>query len=372
MTTERAQGAPTGVDTRRPVPVDVWVDEPGGWQQWPEGGGPTDLQDGLPQDRGRTWVIAHDTAGLLSAARLMGSQQRTVEALNRHLPANGVRRTRLHPGGDKEVLLTLPTVEFLEATRDVETGWVTALLYDRTVLTVEEGGAHVLATAARQLKEEGPRADQVSHPVLAALLHTLITTAADVEDDVGEAVAATEREVFSSEPAGDMAKQVYDLKREITEARRAIMPVGTVLPELIERLTDAHPEHQRPQWLDRVEVAVDRIDQHLDQEDSLLSDMLNVHLSQVSVQQNEDMRRISAWAAIIAVPTFIAGVYGMNVQHIPTTDWRYGFAFSMALMAASAVVLWFIFRRSGWWGPPRPRSRPHLHRSRPPAAPPPS
>jgi magnesium transporter len=85
--------------------------------------------------------------------------------------------------------------------------------------------------------------------------------------------------------------------------------------------------------------------------DDLLSAALSAHLARVGVQQNEDMRRISAWVAIVAVPTMIAGIYGMNFRHMPELQWRYGYGFALALMAGSCWVLYKLFRRARWLGP---------------------
>ena len=82
--------------------------------------------------------------------------------------------------------------------------------------------------------------------------------------------------------------------------------------------------------------------------DALLDAMLSVYLSNVSVRQNEDMRKISAWAAMITVATLIAGIYGMNFRHMPELAWPYGYPFALVLMAGACLLLFRAFRRSGW------------------------
>jgi magnesium transporter len=80
----------------------------------------------------------------------------------------------------------------------------------------------------------------------------------------------------------------------------------------------------------------------------LLTSVLEANLTQVGVRQNQDMRRISAWVAIVAVPTMIAGIYGMSFQHIPKLTWTFGYPLALAVMAAACVVLYRAFRRNGW------------------------
>ncbi|NUS40946.1 MAG: magnesium and cobalt transport protein CorA, partial [Terrabacter sp.] len=154
----------------------------------------------------------------------------------------------------------------------------------------------------------------------------------------------TERVVFDR-TTDDPVQRLYDLKREITEARRALLPVSAELPELT---TDERRVVADRRTLERVASTVERIDRHLDAHDDLLSDMLQVHLSQVSVRQNEDMRKISAWAAILVYPTVIAGIYGMNFSHMPELHWLLGYPFALLLMAVGCAVLYRVFRRVGW------------------------
>ena len=82
--------------------------------------------------------------------------------------------------------------------------------------------------------------------------------------------------------------------------------------------------------------------------DSLLTSVLDANLAQVSVRQNEDMRRISAWVAIAAVPTLLAGIWGMNFQHMPELSWQYGYGFALAVIAGVCTSLYVMFKRSGW------------------------
>jgi magnesium transporter len=91
-----------------------------------------------------------------------------------------------------------------------------------------------------------------------------------------------------------------------------------------------------------------RVIDHVESYDRLLTDILNAHLAQITVQQNSDMRKISAWVAIAAVPTMIAGIYGMNFENMPELKWHYGYYIVVALMAVVCLGLYRAFRKSGW------------------------
>jgi magnesium transporter len=155
--------------------------------------------------------------------------------------------------------------------------------------------------------------------------------------------------VFSTErtsDAGDSAR-IYVLKRELAEVRRAVLPLRDPVARLATGNVPAVPEKAQPFFRD-VSDHLARAAETVDSLDSLLSTAFDAHLAQISLQQNNDMRKISAGAALVVVPTLIAGIYGMNFPLWPSRDWAGGFWFAVVLMAASAGALWLVFKRSGW------------------------
>lgn len=334
------------MESRRPAPPFVVQASGREWKQ----------SDAAPRRRttSPTWVAAADLDGLVTAAREWGLDDGTVDLLERRVErladSQGSPSAFSHvdraPAGD--LLMSTPTTWYDEDTVDVHTGEVTVVLCGTLVLAAETGGAHVIGDAARRLLSGAPTPDSGSREVLAALVFTILGQAGEVELGLGEAVAATERLVFTPE-RGDPVERIYRLKREIAEARRAFSPIMAAMPEF-----EAQAEEERRSadrawaWLARVQVTVDRLDRHLSGHDELLGDMLQAHLAQVSVRQNEDMRKISAWAAMITVPTLIAGIYGMNFRHMPELSWLVGYPLVIAVMAGVCWWLYRAFRRSGW------------------------
>jgi len=325
--------------------------------------------DDLPDD-GAAWVVAPDGDDLVALATRCGVSAQGVRLLEEHplgLPAHDSSgrhlRARVNRSNDGELVLSLPTVSYDEGTRDVRTGLLTCVVTERLILTCEHGDAHVQDRSAQKLCDGLPVPDHGVRQVLAAMLLTLVNRASDVETALGDAVAEVEQLVVAPaartgrpDATHDPLGAVYALKREIAEARRALGPMTSALPELEaedEAARDAHRLRGRrnassAEWLRHVRERSDRIDAHLDAHDDLLDTMLSVHLSNVSVRQNEDMRKISAWAAMITVPTLVAGIYGMNFRHMPELSWYFGYPSSLALMAGACLVLYRAFRRSGW------------------------
>ncbi|MGY4642263.1 magnesium and cobalt transport protein CorA [Cellulomonas sp. URHB0016] len=312
----------------------------------------------LEHDRGpgggARWVVVQEPGRLVDAARRYGLGEGVVAALeHRGASAHPVSpslpmRARVDRTLGGELVLTVPTLSYVEQTRDVRTGALTCVVGPDVLLMCELGDAQVIEHAEHKLTSGTAVPDRGVQQVLAAVLLTLVATASEVEIALGEATAETERVVFSSDGRTRSVEQIYDLKREIAEARHALGPVTTVLPDLLAEEEEASGGAAAPPWLRRLQASTDRVDRHLDAHDRLLGDMLSAHLAQVSVQQNEDMRKISAWAAMIAVPTLVAGVYGMNFRHMPELDWTYGYPAALVGMAVACWVLFRVFRRSGW------------------------
>lgn len=311
------------------------------------------VQDGTPTD-GARWVIVGSMEGLSDAARRYGISDRAITLLEHripgvHPPAPGhAQRARVDRSPDGELILTTPTLSYVESTHDVNTGALTTVIGTDVVLMAELGDAQVLDRAVAKLTGGFPVPDEGVHQVLAVVVLTLVAEASDVEIGLGDAVADAEQLVFSTARQRSPLQEIYDLKREIAEARRALSPVTSVLPELMAEAEEGPGRRLSQPWLRRAEAWVDRVDKHLDGYDDLLSDMLSVHLSQVSVRQNEDVRKISSWAAIAAAPTLVASIYGMNFEHMPELDWTYGYPLAIAAMGAVCVTLYRLFRRSGW------------------------
>lgn len=256
-------------------------------------------------------------------------------------PGRPKPRVELLEGGG--IHLVAPTLGFNDPT-DVVTGEVTCLVHGDVVLTAETGPAGVLDRVQERLAQPQVFPDRLTGGLLSALLLALVETAADVEDMIADAVVSLEGVVFS--PRADApVERLYEVKREIAEARRALEPLRAELPDL---LTDADETSPGDAWVRRVISAVDRLDRRLEDHDELLADMLSAHLALVSVAQNEQMRTISAWAATLAVPTLVGTIYGMNFVHMPELHWTIGYPLALGFMAVVGATVNLLFRRSGW------------------------
>ncbi len=313
-------------------------------------------------DGAALWVRVADVTSFRALAESLHPEVRRLLAGLRHDDAAGMRRAFAHVAylGEDWLLVAAPTVWFTEDDRQVSTGELKCLTGPGVVVTFESGDAQVHEHVLSRLAQAGPPTHD--GPVVGAAatgpslrpairvtgtaLVALVSRGSQVELELGDAVADVEHTVFGASRS-DPTPAIYGLKREISEARRALMPLAAELPELLDGAEGSRIAFDR-RVLDRLAASVERIDRHLDAQDDLLSDMLSVHLSRVSVRQNEDMRKISAWAAIIVFPTVVAGIYGMNFTHMPELHWVLGYPLALAVMAAGCTVLFRAFRRAGW------------------------
>src|SRR4051812_17931965 len=235
-------------------------------------------------DRGRragpAWVCVPDVATIADAASRLGVPEQVVREAGHRGPLGRTGRPHVEHLSAGGIYIILPTLSYAAASRDVHTGLVTALVTRDVAVTAEEGDGDVLGATADKLRSPGPHPETGGRQVLAALLATLVATAAEVETALGEAVADTERFVFAANPE-DPLERIYDLKREIAEARRALLPFSSELLDLAPETADGR-SFETTAWLRRLVSVVDRIDGRLDAHDRLLGDMLQVRLSQVS------------------------------------------------------------------------------------------
>ena len=161
-----------------------------------------------------------------------------------------------------------------------------------------------------------------------------------------EDVDEVEASVFSADRTQD-TQRIYVLKREVAEVRRAVQPLRVPMQRFATASYPFVPPESSHFFRD-VADHVTRVSEVIETLDMLLSTAFDAHLARISVQQNEDMRKISAWVAIAAVGTLVAGIYGMNFEHMPELRWRYGYPLVLVLLAVACLSLWRTFKRRGW------------------------
>jgi magnesium transporter len=248
---------------------------------------------------------------------------------------------------DNTIFVVLKTLRYIEETSDIETGEVMMFVGDRFVVTVRRGDANPLAGVRQRLEADPEVLSHGAMSVVHAVMDSIVDNYERVDAEVAQDLDDIETVVFSGSRDAD-STVIYRLKREVLEFKRAASPLVAPLRMLHDGSRSPLPNKEVRLLFRDVADHLLRVIDHVETYDKLLTDILSAHLAQVSVQQNSDMRRISAWVAIAAVPTMVAGIYGMNFENMPELRWEYGYYLVLALMAAAAGLMYRAFRRSGW------------------------
>nr|WP_274388140.1 magnesium/cobalt transporter CorA [Salsipaludibacter albus] len=257
------------------------------------------------------------------------------------------QRPKLERYGDS-IFLVMKTVGFEQAQDDeLHIGEIMVFLGDGFIVTVRHGSFTGLSDIRQRLEDE-PRMLRTG---AGAVLHSVADRVVDayevVLDDLAPDVQDIERQVFAP-GRHDLAERLYHAKREVQTIRRAVAPLGDVSSQLAGREPPLHVDPALRPYMRDVHDHVLRSHERLTVLDDLLSDALATNVAQIGLRQNEDMRKISAWVGIVAVPTMVAGIYGMNFEHMPELEWRYGYFVALGLMVAIAFGLYRAFKRTGW------------------------
>ena len=288
------------------------------------------------------WIGIHkpEQGDLERLRSLFGLHELAVDdAQNPH------QRPKIEDYGE-DVFVVLKTAHYHEAREEVHFGEIHLFAGPGYVITVRHGPGSEL-TSARHNLEVRPDlirlgAASAVWAVLDKVVDDYIPVADAIEDDVEE----VEKDVFDDDIPAPTAR-IYNLKREVIEFHRAVWPLLNPLETLEQGGFERVPEDLRSYFRDVADHAK-RVDEQVSAQRELLTSVLQANLALVSVNQNIVVKQISAVAGIIAVPTFVASVYGMNFDNMPELHWHLGYAYALALMAVCVVALAAFFRRIDW------------------------
>ncbi len=254
------------------------------------------------------------------------------------------QRPKLEAYGDT-LFVVLKTAKYEDKEEVVVFGELLLFVGKRFLITVRHGGRELHDVRDRlecdpELLRCGPGA--VLHAIVDRVVDDYGLAMEGLENDIEE----LEEEVFSTSRQ-NRAERIYKLKREVLHFIRATAPLVEPTNRLALGHYDLIPGQVRPYFRD-VNDHVVRIREQLEGFSDLLTSILEANLTQVGVGQNEDMRKISAWVAVAAVPTMIAGIYGMNFEHMPELRWTFGYPLVLAVMLTVCGSLFRAFKRAGW------------------------
>jgi magnesium transporter len=244
------------------------------------------------------------------------------------------------------VFVVLKAGRYVDSEEVIELSQIMVFLGEGFIITVRHGESDVLRKVRDGIVDVPDELRCGPIGVLHAIVDRVVDDYTEVVAGLDVDVESVEQQVFSGEGL-NKAERIYKLKRELLEFRQAVIPLLEPL-ELVAEGKLPHTRDVPTEYFRDIHDHLLRARDRIESLNALLSDVLNANLAQVGVRQNEDMRKISAWVAMAAVPTMIAGIYGMNFNHMPELDWWLGYPFALGIMAVSVLALYRMFRRRGW------------------------
>ena len=306
------------------------------------------LREACSQENAFVWLGLHEPTEdeMAAVARTYDLHELAVEDA-----VKAEQRPKLEQFGTVHFLVLrtaryVPHGELTENSQVVETGQMMIFVGERFVITVRHGDASRLAPVRADLETRQVLLEQGPWAVAYAVTDRVVDAYVEVADQVEADLDIIEEGAFSRD-SGSPVQQIYQMKREIVEFRRAVVPLQRPLATITAPQSRMVPKEIRRYFRD-VQDHLTRTVEQVSSYDDLLNSILQARLAQVTVDQNNDMRKIAAWAGISAVWTAIAGVYGMNFEHMPELSWQYGYPAMITLMLGISVLLYRAFRRNGW------------------------
>lgn len=302
----------------------------------------TQLRDSIgPSSDSFVWIGLHDPTQpeLELVRKLFGLPHLQAE------DAANVRQRAKVEFDHHKAFVVLKVLHYDKPTRAIETGQLSVWVGRGYAITVRVG----LVSPMRGLVEQIDQASELLHFGPLVILHAVMDRVVDdyleVIDEISDDIASLEEDVFA--PGRHKQPEViYELKRENLEIRRAIAPLAQIVNRSLQQQSLLRPTIQ-PYFRD-IGDHVLRGNDAVDSNDNLLLTLLMASTELTDLQQNADMRRISAWVAIAAVPTMIAGIYGMNFDDMPELHWQFGYPAVLCLMLFVCMLMYYKFKKSGW------------------------
>jgi magnesium transporter len=305
---------------------------------------------------GMAWIGLHQPSEqeLLSLAAEFDLHELAVEdAMEAH------QRPKLERYGDT-LFVVLRAARYLDAQEEVDFAELHVFVGADFLITVRHGAAPDLSAVRRRMEDTpellalGPEA--VLYAILDAVVDGYAPVVAGVQNDIDE----IETEVFRGDP--EVSRRIYELSRETVEFQRATRPLVGMLHGLMAGFTKYGTDEELQRYLRDVADHVTHISERVDGFRQALTEILTVNatlvtqqqnaemraLAEAGFEQNEEIKKISAWAAILFAPTLVGTIYGMNFDHMPELHWLYGYPFAILLMAVVCTSLYVVFKRRGW------------------------
>ncbi|MCC5473654.1 magnesium and cobalt transport protein CorA [Streptomyces barringtoniae] len=308
------------------------------------------------QSSGMAWIgLARPTgADLHSLAAEFGLHPLAVEdAMEAH------QRPKLERYG-QTLFVVLRAARYLDAPEEVDFGELHVFVGPDFVITLRHGAAPDLSAVRRRMEDSPDLLKLGPEAVLYAILDAVVDGYAPVVSGVQNDIDEIETEVFRGDP--EVSRRIYELSREMVEFQRATRPLVGMLHGLMAGFAKYETDEELQRYLRDVADHVTHISERVDGFRQALSEILTVNatlvtqqqnaemraLAEAGFEQNEEVKKISSWAAILFAPTLVGTIYGMNFDHMPELHWLFGYPFAIGLMGVVCLTLYVVFKKRDW------------------------
>ena len=282
-----------------------------------------------------------DEALMAEAKEEFGLHELAVEDAHR-----AHQRPKIEAYGDS-LFIVLRTAQVHKGECRVSFGETHFFLGPNFIVTIRHGSSLSYADVRARCESTPHLLSNGPSFALYAVMDSIVDQYFPIVHELSEELERTEEKVFSGKPNRETITQIYQLKRELLEVKRAVSPLIDICNRLMRFDLALIPEETRPYFRDIYDHAI-RINEMVDNTRELLTSVLEVNFSLISVSQNDVSKKFAGWAAIIGVPTMVAGIYGMNFSFIPELNWHYGYPMVLLVTASLCILLYYRFKRSGW------------------------
>ena len=289
------------------------------------------------------WIGLHEPDGdlLIQAQQQFGLHDLAVEDAHR-----AHQRPKIETYGHT-LFIVLRTAQLSGKDSRVVFGETHFFLGANFIITIRHGSTLTYTDVRTRCESTPHLLSKGPSFALYAVMDSIVDQYFPIVHGLSEELERLEENVFSAKPNRETITDIYQLKRELLEVKRAISPLIDICNRLMRFDLGLIPEETRPYFRDIYDHAI-RINEMVDNTRELLTSVLEVNFSLISITQNDVSKRFAGWAAIIGVPTMIAGIYGMNFDFIPELHWQYGYFVVLALTVVACIFLYYRFKKSGW------------------------
>lgn len=259
---------------------------------------------------------------------------------------NAHQRPKIEMYGDT-LFAVLRTAQINHASKHIDFGETHFFVGANFLLTIRHGSTISYAEVRTRCESTPHLLKKGQGFAMYAVMDSIVDQYFPVVEKMEEELQNIEEKVFKGKPSRQTTEDIYQLKRELLDVKRAVSPLVDMANRLMRFDITLISEETQPYFRDIYDHAI-RINEMVDHTRELLNTALEANFSLISISQSDVSKKFAGWAAIIAVPTMVAGYYGMNFKFMPELEWHYGYPIVVASTIVLCIIIYLLFRRSGW------------------------